>query len=141
MKDNTGYDAVGHGYFLEDGYETENHIIGNLGINVKPGIILPSERDASICGKTGDGFNFQNDTGDGCDGLSVFWISNINNYINDNAAVGGHAGYWSFTHTASTSYRWEAIPKDPVSGKREWRNNKAQILNYHVKPKTIFLCS
>ena len=38
------YNGHGHGYFLEDGYETENKIIGNLGVLVKPGIILPTDR-------------------------------------------------------------------------------------------------
>ena len=127
VKNNVGYNAVGHGYFLEDGYESENWVTGNLGILVKPGIILPSERDASICGTTGDGFNFKNVTGDGCNGLSVFWLANINNYFHDNSAVGGHAGIWSFTHTNTDSYRYDAIPVDPVSGRREWRNNKVQL--------------
>ena len=59
---NVGYNAHGHGYFLEDGYENENQLIGNLGIVVKPGIILPSERGPQICGLTGDAWNFQNYT-------------------------------------------------------------------------------
>ena len=62
-------------------------------------------------------------------GLSVFWLSNINNFFHDNAAVGGHLGIWSFTHSASRSYQYLAIPVDPVSGKREWRNNKASGCN------------
>ena len=28
VKDNVGYNCVGHGYFLEDGYEEQNHILG-----------------------------------------------------------------------------------------------------------------
>ena len=63
VTNNVGYNCVGHGYFLEDGYENENWLVGNLGILVKPGIILPSERAQIICGKTGDGYNFQNTTG------------------------------------------------------------------------------
>ena len=31
VKDCVGYDGVGHGYFLEDGYETENHIVEAFG--------------------------------------------------------------------------------------------------------------
>ena len=53
VQDNVGYNCVGHGFFLEDGYETENKLIGNLGIMVKPGIILPSERHDQICQKEG----------------------------------------------------------------------------------------
>ena len=32
----------------------------------------------------------------------MFWISNVQNYIHDNVAVGGKAGFWTFTHTATT---------------------------------------
>ena len=34
VKDVVGYNCHGHGFFLEDGYETENKLIGNLGIMV-----------------------------------------------------------------------------------------------------------
>ena len=86
---------------------------------VKPGIILPSERHDDICKKTNDGFKGQDEFGvdypdatmgsntvDGkdkgwdlksCRGLSVFWIANIANFFSGNAAVGGHAGVWSFS--------------------------------------------
>ena len=33
-----------------------------------------------------------------CRMLSVFWISNANNILNGNAAVGGEAGIWIFAH-------------------------------------------
>ena len=38
--------------------------------------------------------------------------------------VGGHSGVWSFTHTANPDYKYFAIPIDPVTGRREWSNNK-----------------
>ena len=127
VKDNVGYNCHGHGFFMEDGYESENWITGNLGILVKPGIILPSDRHHSICKQTGDGWpNAENrwEHDRMCDGLSVFWISNMNNHIHDNAAVGGISGFWSFTHSANEFYQFDSIPVDPQSGKREWRNNK-----------------
>ena len=33
-----------------------------------------------------------------CEMLSVFWISNANNAVNNNAAIGGEAGFWAFAH-------------------------------------------
>ena len=89
VKDVVGYNCNGHGFFLEDGYETENkerflidkyqetfdwlgyekfsknakQLIGNLGIMVKPGLILPSERMNSICSLTNDGFGSYDDDG------------------------------------------------------------------------------
>ena len=64
VKDTVGYNCNGHGFFLEDGYETENKIIGNLGIMVKPGLILPSERLAEDCSRTNDGFGGYSDDGE-----------------------------------------------------------------------------
>ena len=148
VKDNVGYNCIGHGFFMEDGYEEQNLLQGNLGVLPKPGILLPSERHKDICFLTADGFGTNNGLGvnggtqtvtdnDGneiivgdwweraCEGLSVFWIANIQNFIHDNAAVGGFAGLWVFTHNAWSGYGWQAIPKDPVTGIREWRNNKA----------------
>ena len=29
-----------------------------------------------------------------------------------------------FTHSSNPQYGWQSIPVDPVTGKREWRNNK-----------------
>lgn len=115
VSNNVGYNCIGHGYFLEDGYETENHFLGNLGVLVKPGIILPSERAYQLCGNTGDAYppgvavdNLACKTASELNGLSVFWISNVKNFFHDNAAVGGTNGYWTFTHTASDSYQWLA---------------------------------
>ena len=42
IKNTVGYNTFGHGFFLEDGIESYNTMIGNLGVVVKPGIILPS---------------------------------------------------------------------------------------------------
>ena len=62
--------------------------------------------------------------------FSVFWIANIQNYFHDNAAVGGRVGIWSFTHTSTRDYAYQAIPKDPVTGERVWRNNKASAADH-----------
>lgn len=51
---------------------------------------------------------------EGCIGLSVFWMSNVANYFNDNAAVGGEAGIWAFTHSGSDNYKYDAFPEGPV---------------------------
>ena len=60
-----------------------------------------------------------------CKGLTVFWISNIQNYFDNNAAVGGHVAIWSFNHNASKKYSYLAIPRHPDTLERRWSNNKA----------------
>ncbi|CBY20187.1 unnamed protein product [Oikopleura dioica] len=144
VQNNVGHLTHGHGYFLEDGFETYNHVIGNLGIGVMPGIILPTDRHFSICSDTNDMLEgYEQVPNVACDGLSVFWIAHPHNFFHDNAAVGGNAGYWVFTHTASDKYGYEALPIDPVSGRREWRNNKASaaqwgfVFQWHVQDEGV----
>jgi hypothetical protein len=70
VKDVVGYNTHGHGFFLEDGFETNNILEHNLGIMIKPGIILPSDRNAETCETSFDGFP-RTDVVDGriCQGL------------------------------------------------------------------------
>ena len=58
---------------------------------------------------TNDGFpgvdpaKWKNDK-NACNGLTMFWIANIENTINDNASVGGFVGLWSFVHSGNEAY-------------------------------------
>ena len=109
MRDVVGYNTFGHGFFIEDGIEENNVVEHNLGILVKPGIILPTDRSDAACVEIGKEETYFTDTSEGrvyqqisttsCNMLSVFWISNANNAINNNAAIGGEAGFWAFAHT------------------------------------------
>ena len=170
VKNNVGYNCHGHGYFLEDGYETNNVIDGNLGILPKPGLILPSERHSSVCQATNDGWAgfVCNEEGwpdpngkskcnagvagsnidkggtprfwnkENCKGLTVFWISNVQNYFDNNAAVGGHVAIWSFNHNASRKYAYWAIPRHPETLERRWSNNKASAAAFgFIQDNTI----
>ena len=71
VKNNVGYNSVGHGFFLEDGNEFENIFEKNLGIETKRGKLIKSDS-----------------------GSSVFWTMNPMNTFRDNVAVNGH--YWGF---------------------------------------------
>lgn len=75
VADNVCYDHVGHGFFLEDGSETDNVFRGNLGFRTrraKTNPLLPSdERPAT------------------------FWITNPDNSFVDNRAAGSEDfGFW-----------------------------------------------
>ena len=48
-----GYNTFGHGFFIEDGVEQNNTFDHNLGILVKPGIILPTDRHDESCVEIG----------------------------------------------------------------------------------------
>jgi cell migration-inducing and hyaluronan-binding protein len=74
VKDNVCFDHVGHGYFLEDGIETDNVFTGNLGLGTR-GIengLLPSD-----------------------DRPATFWITNPDNIFRNNVAAGSDGvGFW-----------------------------------------------
>lgn len=49
IKDVVGYDSLGHCFFTEDGPEVRNTFDHCLGLVVKPGTLLPSDRDTRMC--------------------------------------------------------------------------------------------
>ncbi|MCB0356807.1 MAG: hypothetical protein KDD40_07350, partial [Bdellovibrionales bacterium] len=84
VKNNVCYNHFGHGYFLEDGNEINNHIIGNLGILAKR---VPSHRALLVSDFSGNADRFS--------APANFWISNPKNYIENNVASGSEGtGFW-----------------------------------------------
>jgi len=71
VKNNVGYKAVGHGFFLEDGNEFDNVFEKNIGIITSSGELIESDRATSI-----------------------FWTMNPMNVYRGNVAVDGK--YWGF---------------------------------------------
>ncbi|CAM9185240.1 unnamed protein product, partial [Ectocarpus fasciculatus] len=72
VRDNVGYNILGHAYFVEFGDEKYNHITGNLGILVKPNSAgLKSDHKPA-----------------------VFWTAIPTNFWSDN--VGVHSRAWGF---------------------------------------------
>ena len=70
VRNNFGYNAVGHGFFLEDGNEFDNIFEKNIGVLTVPGNILLSDK-----------------------GASVFWSINPMNSYMENVAVDGYYGF------------------------------------------------
>lgn len=74
IQNNVCFDHLGHGFFLEDGAETDNILSGNLGLgtrSVDEGL-LPSDRRAA-----------------------TFWITNPDNVVRNNVAAGSEGiGFW-----------------------------------------------
>lgn len=55
IKDTIGFDTLGHCFFLEDGVEQRNILFHNLGLLTKPGTLLPTDRNSSMCTVMRDG--------------------------------------------------------------------------------------
>ncbi len=103
VENNVAYNTVGHCYFLEDGVETGNEFIHNLGMMTK------CHPDGKPCVPTNlgpfgseGGKNFNLDGQSAKDILihsdntaSTFWITNPDNIYRDNVAAGSEAtGFW-----------------------------------------------
>ena len=138
VKNVVGYKTHGHGFFIEDGNEVDNMFLNNLGIDIRPGIILPSDRSMELCLDARDAFDCTEPAGTNtCMLLSMFWISNQQNMIHGNHAVGGLMGFWvpahrycdettgQTDHDISRSYSTAGPMLDADTGLHEWRNNKA----------------
>ncbi|KAG5841242.1 hypothetical protein ANANG_G00197470 [Anguilla anguilla] len=105
IRDTVGYDTLGHCFFLEDGIEQRNTFFHNLGLVTKPGTILPTDRNETMCTTIRDKVfgSYVPVPAMECKAVSTFWIANPNNNLISNAAAGSQdAGIWYVFHSAST---------------------------------------
>ncbi|XP_037070312.1 cell surface hyaluronidase-like [Pollicipes pollicipes] len=73
-ENNVAFDHLGHCFFLEDGGEQDNRLIGNLGMGTKVGTLLPT---------------------DALNKVSTFWVTNPDNEVINNVAAGSEGmGIW-----------------------------------------------
>ncbi|KAM8961420.1 cell surface hyaluronidase CEMIP2 [Pelodytes ibericus] len=105
IKDTIGYDVLGHCFFLEDGIEQRNTLFHNLGLVTKPGTLLPTDRNNTMCTSIRDKVygNYIPNPSTDCMAVSTFWIANPKNNLINNAAAGSQdAGIWYMFHKMST---------------------------------------
>ncbi|VTJ66193.1 Hypothetical predicted protein [Marmota monax] len=105
IKDTIGFDTLGHCFFLEDGIEQRNTLFHNLGLLTKPGTLLPTDRNNSMCITMRDKVfgNYIPVPATDCMAVSTFWIAHPNNHLIDNAAAGSQdAGIWYLFHKEPT---------------------------------------
>ncbi|NXU56047.1 TMEM2 hyaluronidase, partial [Turnix velox] len=105
IKDTIGYDTLGHCFFTEDGIEQRNTFFHNLGLVTKPGTLLPTDRNSSMCIGIRDKVygSYVPVPATDCMAVSTFWISHPNNHLINNAAAGSQdAGIWYLFHKVAT---------------------------------------
>uniref|UniRef100_A0A4W4FZ85 G8 domain-containing protein n=1 Tax=Electrophorus electricus TaxID=8005 RepID=A0A4W4FZ85_ELEEL len=105
VKDVVGYDALGHCFFTEDGPEERNTFDHCLGLLIKAGTLLPSDRDSKMCRGITDGAypGYVARPRQDCSATSTFWIANPNNNLVDCAAAGSEeTGFWFIFHHVPT---------------------------------------
>ncbi|TRY81913.1 hypothetical protein DNTS_013379 [Danionella cerebrum] len=105
VKDTIGYNTLGHCFFLEDGIEQRNVFFHNLGLLTRPGTILPTDRNDSMCTEITDRVykGYTPSAANECKAVSSFWITHPNNHLISNSAAGSQdAGIWYVFHNSST---------------------------------------
>ncbi|XP_045437570.1 cell migration-inducing and hyaluronan-binding protein isoform X2 [Pipistrellus kuhlii] len=105
VKDVVGYDSLGHCFFTEDGPEERNTFEHCLGLLVRPGTLLPSDRDSRMCRAiTEDAFpGYVPRPRQDCNAVSTFWMANPNNnLVNCSAAGSEETGFWFIFHHVPT---------------------------------------
>jgi hypothetical protein len=76
VEGNVCHDHLGHGYFLEDGIEAHNSIIGNLGVLGR----VPAANERLLASDSRP---------------ATFWITNPDNVVRGNVAAGSNGfGFW-----------------------------------------------
>jgi cell migration-inducing and hyaluronan-binding protein len=96
VENNVAYNTVGHCYFMEDGIETGNQLVHNLGIQTKCHPTLPcvptnlTLPHQSTAGQDSPHVLLPSDNT-----VSTFWITNPSNHYVDNVAAGSdQVGFW-----------------------------------------------
>uniref|UniRef100_A0A672JFI2 G8 domain-containing protein n=1 Tax=Salarias fasciatus TaxID=181472 RepID=A0A672JFI2_SALFA len=114
VKNTVGYDTLGHCFFLEDGIEQRNTFYHNLGLLTRPGTLLPTDRNETMCTSIKDKVykNYTPSPSTECKAVSTFWIANPNNNLISNAAAGSQdAGIWFVFHSSSTGDSHGLVPE------------------------------
>ncbi|XP_056131096.1 cell surface hyaluronidase [Lampris incognitus] len=114
VKHTVGYDTFGHCFFLEDGIEQRNTFYHNLGLLTRPGTLLPTERNETVCTSIKDNVykGYSPSPSTECKAVSTFWIANPNNNLISNAAAGSQdAGIWYVFHSSSTGDSHGLVPE------------------------------
>lgn len=103
VENNVTYNTVGHCFFLEDGIETGNRFVRNLGIQTKCHPTLPCEPThlgpaglaTSTPGRGAAGQKSKNILIASDNTASTFWITNPDNVYRGNVAAGSDmVGFW-----------------------------------------------
>uniref|UniRef100_A0A8C4ZYK6 Cell migration inducing hyaluronidase 1 n=1 Tax=Gadus morhua TaxID=8049 RepID=A0A8C4ZYK6_GADMO len=144
VKDVVGYDTLGHCFFTEDGPEERNTFDHCLGLMVRAGTLLPSDRDSTMCRNITSGAypGYVANPRQDCSATSTFWIANPNNNLINCAAAGSEeTGFWYLFHHVPTGpsegmYFPGRTEHTPMG---QFTNNRAHS-NYRVRHSPLHLC-
>ncbi|MGH8228084.1 MAG: G8 domain-containing protein [Steroidobacteraceae bacterium] len=134
VKNNVTYNTVGHCFFLEDGIETGNQFIRNLGILTKchpdgkpcvpTNLAAAGERRAGSNGQAAKDVLIPSDNT-----AATFWITNPDNTYIDNVAAGSEStGFWmSLPEHPTGAFAGTAISKATWPRRTKFREFKGNV--------------
>jgi cell migration-inducing and hyaluronan-binding protein len=131
VENNVTFNTVGHCFFLEDGIETGNQFVHNLGIMTKCHPTLPCEpTNLTLAHQSTKGQASKQILIPSDNTVSTFWITNPDNIYRDNVAAGSdQIGFWFAIPTHPTgAFEGTEISKNTWPGRtklREFSGNTA----------------
>ena len=131
VENNVTFNTVGHCFFLEDGIETGNRFVRNLGIQTKCHPTLPCEpTNLTLAHQSTKGQESEHVLIPSDNTVSTFWITNPDNVYRDNVAAGSdQIGFWFAIPTHPTGqFEGTEISKNTWPGRtklREFSGNTA----------------
>jgi cell surface hyaluronidase len=76
IENNVCFDIKGHAFFLENGIETGNRFLGNIGMYVKQSDLLPTDSQPTIFWITNSNNTFVKNVASGCYHTCFWWLGN-----------------------------------------------------------------
>ncbi len=131
VENNVTYNTVGHCFFLEDGIETGNQFVRNLGIQTKCHPTLPCQpTNLVLAHQSTEGQKSEHILIPSDNTVSTFWITNPDNIYRDNVAAGSdQIGFWmAFPEHPTGQFEGTEISANTWPGRtkvREFSGNTA----------------
>src|SRR5688572_8477413 len=131
VENNVTFNTVGHCFFLEDGIETGNQFVRNLGIMTKCHPTLPCEpTNLTLPHQNTKGQESEHVLIPSDNTVSTFWITNPDNIYRGNVAAGSdQVGFWlAFPTHPTGQFEGTEVSKNTWPGRtklREFSGNTA----------------
>ncbi|AKH44323.1 cell migration-inducing and hyaluronan-binding protein [Altererythrobacter atlanticus] len=130
VEGNVTYNTVGHCFFMEDGIETGNQFVRNLGIQTKCHPTLPCEpTNLFLAHQSTEGQKSEHILIPSDNTVSTFWITNPDNIYRDNVAAGSdQIGFWMAFPTHPTGqFEGTEISANTWPGRMQLREFKGNV--------------
>jgi cell migration-inducing and hyaluronan-binding protein len=151
VENNVTYNTVGHCFFMEDGIETGNRVVHNLGIQTKCHPTRPCvPTNLGVPGERGtDGQSSEHVLLPSDNTAATFWITNpSNNYIGNVAAGSDSTGFWislpehpggAFEGTEISANTWpRRMPQGEFRGNVAHSNFDGLMFDRNIAPDNTF---